>query len=403
MKGSAAVKTRKMPLEYEERVARIYSHILADVNKAITLIHMGTKFENSYAIRKRLAEVNPFYGRQSTKDFEKTKVRPLYNAGVLDWSLKEEPTKTRGGKGNFTKYRINPDGYNLVAPIAAHTLLWFYHNTDICPGALLGKNTGHSSRPPYQRITTLSSLSDLCEAAKRKATEGVEIQMTLETTELAKHSGLRTAQVIRFINIFEELGLVSVDRKEMTRGFAFYKWIGEEVIYPDCMYTTEETTKAIVDHMVAMKDSQWTSPNEVRAALKIEQRTIPYNVLSTLLKQNLVERKKNSRNLLTISPGEKLVEFCDFFSGIEKVVIESLEQQDEETKASELLQEMQEKQRLLTNGSDQSKKILVEMLQRHASITNSVYEKPEEKEEVIPKKTPKPQPKFRIMDESQYM
>ena len=421
MKNAATIKTRKLPMEYEERLARIYSHVVADVNKAVTLIHMTGSFEPPYILRKRLSSINPFYGRQSTRDFIITKVDPLFKAGALDWLVDGKEESPRGPKAKYGQYRINEEGSYLVAPIAAHALWWFYNNTEISPRELLGKHSGHSCRPPYQKVNVLSSIYELCKEAEkarqgkkqdevqdRKSDEEQDDQdqtrIVFDINVVSKYSGLRKQNIRNLIRRFETLDILSIESKESTEGFAFYRWLGGKVTYPTSKYVGEKLTRQIVDYIVANNDLGGVSPTDVRRILGIEQRSAAYNILFELHKQGKVKKREEPRSRITISPRDALEKYNDFFSEIEEVVMQSLEGHDKEkTVASPLLKDMQAKQRFLTDGSKESKKILQEMLRRYSLVTDSVFETPEKKLQKKPELPPGPQRDFGIKQKSLYM
>ncbi|MBI4454119.1 hypothetical protein HY636_05745 [Candidatus Woesearchaeota archaeon] len=265
-----------LPQNYEERLARIYCSVLNSATNSVVMLYLNGNEQSLPELREALEQVNPFFLKKKPSDFKAIISGSLCRAGV-DSKI----------DGESIMYTLNEEGRYLVRPLAAHTLMWFYHNSDSCPEIVFGKDCGPSNAP-YQRARLMMCINDLfrelCEGLSRESSERLTKKLSEESSEdsskeslgkssiklseqpsedhpisleldqICKKIGMQKPYAQHILYKIADTGLISYEHQEANKEFVFYRWKGGEIVYPQIKWIGvrwigEGVVKSIVDYL----------------------------------------------------------------------------------------------------------------------------------------------------------
>jgi len=378
--------------------------VLNSATNSVVMLYLNGNEQSLPKLREALEQVNPFFLKKKPSDFKAIISGSLSRAGV-DSKISDEDIR----------YALSEEGRYLVRPLAAHTLMWFYHNSNSCPEIVFGKDCGPTNAP-YQRARMMMCVNDLTvellKGLSRESSEQLSKELSeklskelpgklsnglsensaisLELDQICEKIDMQKPYAQHILYKIADTGLISYEHQDANQEFMFYRWKGDKVDYPQVKWIAEGkwigegVVKSIVDYLYerrivntftsdgseAVQNAQteiWISPRQIWKELKLGQRNFAYTVVSALYKQGYLEQKKGEMRKAQVRASPQLNNLCGLLSDINYVVRESLEslRGEQRKEQSKLLKMMQSEAEKLRDGSRESKTVIDEMIRRH--------------------------------------
>lgn len=325
------VKRHRLDDDLEERTAKIYSHLLNDPRKGMVLLSMDTQYRTAPTIGHKTSEKFPILSFNFTRSIEKTTLSDFLELGIVNRKYGEKRDS----------YVLNDDGVKIAQPIAAYSLCYLFSKTNYDIRNMLGQHNGSDESAVYYTVSLFKALHKLTKIyglGRDIPIENIYDEMSVLTGENLNVKRKRLNDTLKRL---AKKGILRHESKGKKTGMARYRWISEEIGYPEIKYSSSRHVKAVIDYMSQTENKGvYLCLDEMSKELDIEKRKNIQPIITYLKNNGFIEKEDTSKFGVTISVNMQLTPLCNYFEHVEEAL--RLSMQDPEYETSLLFRNMRE-------------------------------------------------------------